>query len=153
MLSKAASRTIFWVFGMIRPGIEPQSPGPLVNTLLIRPMARLLVGRVLANCPGNLGSILCQVMPKTLKMVLDTSLLDTSQRYKVCIKGKVEQSRERSSALPTPRCCSYWKGNLRVTLDNGRQLIYIYIYRDAVFTLSRFFPYYICFPGNSMFCS
>ena len=27
----------FWVFGMTRPGIEPQSPGPLANTLLIRP--------------------------------------------------------------------------------------------------------------------
>ena len=36
---------------------------------------------------------------KTLKMVLDTSLLNT-QQYKVCIKGKVEKSRERSSALP-----------------------------------------------------
>ena len=35
-----ASSTIFWVFGMIQPGIEPQSPGPLANTLLIRPMAR-----------------------------------------------------------------------------------------------------------------
>ena len=33
------------------------------------------------------------------KMVLDTSLLNT-QYYKVRIKGKVEQSRERSSALP-----------------------------------------------------
>ena len=32
-------------------------------------------------------------------MVLDTSLLNT-QQYKVRIKGKVEQSRERSSALP-----------------------------------------------------
>ena len=31
-------------------------------------------------------------------MVLDTFLLNT-QQYKVCIKGKVEQSRERSSAL------------------------------------------------------
>ena len=39
------------------------------------------------------------VIPKTLKMVLDTSLLN-SQQYKVRIKGKVEQSRERSSALP-----------------------------------------------------
>ena len=27
----------FWVFGLTRPGIEPQSPGPLANTLLIRP--------------------------------------------------------------------------------------------------------------------
>ena len=32
-------------------------------------------------------------------MVLDTSLLNI-QQYKVCIKGKVEQSRETSSALP-----------------------------------------------------
>ena len=38
-LSKAASSTIFWVFDMTRPGIEPRSPGPLANTLLIRPMA------------------------------------------------------------------------------------------------------------------
>ena len=33
------------------------------------------------------------------KMVLDTPLLKT-QHYNVRIKGKVEQSRERSSALP-----------------------------------------------------
>ena len=33
------------------------------------------------------------------KMVLGSSLLNT-QHYKVHIKGKVEQSRERSSALP-----------------------------------------------------
>ena len=39
-----------------------------------------------------------RVTPKTLKMVLDTSLLN-SQQYKVCIKGNVEQSRERSSVL------------------------------------------------------
>ena len=58
-----------------------------------------LVGRVFANGPGDLVSILGCVMPKTLKMVLDTSLLNT-QQYKVRIKGKVEQSWERSSALP-----------------------------------------------------
>ena len=39
-----------------------------------------------------------RVIPKTLKMVLDASLLNT-QHYKVRIKGKVEQSRERSSDL------------------------------------------------------
>ena len=31
MISKEASSTIFWVFGMTRPGIEPRSPGPLAN--------------------------------------------------------------------------------------------------------------------------
>ena len=56
------------------------------------------MGRVFANGPGDLGSITGRVILKTLKMVLDTSLLNT-QQYKVRIKGKVEQSRERSSAL------------------------------------------------------
>ena len=54
--------------------------------------------RVFANGPGDLGSIPGRVIPKTLKMLLDTSVLNT-QQYKVHIKGKVEQSRERSSAL------------------------------------------------------
>ena len=52
----------------------------------------VLVGRVFANDPGDLGSIPDRVIPKTLKMALDTSLLNT-QQYKVRIKGKVEQSR------------------------------------------------------------
>ena len=50
-----------------------------------------------ANGPGDLGSIPGRVIPKTLKMVLDSALLNTLQ-YKVRIKDKVEQSRERSSA-------------------------------------------------------
>ena len=52
-----------------------------------------------ANGPGDPGSIRGRVIPKTLKMVLDTALLNT-QQYQVHIKGKVEKSRERSSALP-----------------------------------------------------
>ena len=54
---------------------------------------------VFANGPGDLGSIPDRVIPKISKMVLDTSLLNT-QQYKVRIKGKVKQSRERSCALP-----------------------------------------------------
>ena len=57
-----------------------------------------LVGRVFANGPGDWNSIPGQVIPKTLKMVLDTYLLNT-QNYKVRIKGTVEQSRESSSIL------------------------------------------------------
>ena len=56
-------------------------------------------GKVFVNGPGDLGSIPGRVIPKTQKIVLDASLLNT-QHYKVQIKGKVEQSRERSSALP-----------------------------------------------------
>ena len=45
-----------------------------------------LVGRVFANDPGDLGSIPGSVIPKTLKVLLDASLLNT-QQYKVHIKG------------------------------------------------------------------
>ena len=69
------------------------------NCLSLQFLLIRLVGRIFANGPGDLGSIPCRVIPKTLKRVLDTSLLNT-QQYKVRIEGKVEQSWERSSALP-----------------------------------------------------
>ena len=65
-----------------------------------------LVERVFSNGLGDLGLVPGHVIPKTLKMVLDTSLLNT-QQYKVCIKGKVEQSREGVAPSPTPWCNSY----------------------------------------------
>ena len=55
--------------------------------------------RVFASDPGDLGSILGRVIPKTPEMVLDASLLKI-QNYKIRIKGKVEKSREWSCALP-----------------------------------------------------
>ena len=56
------------------------------------------MGRVFANDPGDRRSIQGRVIRKIFKMVFDTSLLNTLH-YKVRIKGKVEQSRERSSTL------------------------------------------------------
>ena len=56
--------------------------------------------KVFANGPGDLGPIPGRVIPKTQKMVFDTTLLNTQHYNKVHIKGKVEQSREGSSALP-----------------------------------------------------
>ena len=44
------------------------------------------VGKVFANGPGDWGLIPGRVIPKTLKVVLDTSLLNTRQ-YKVHIVG------------------------------------------------------------------
>ena len=58
-------------------------------------------------------------------MVLDAALLNT-QYYKVRIKGKVEQSRKWSSALPYTYV-AIEKGSLRVTLNKGRQLCSTYI--------------------------
>ena len=55
--------------------------------------------RVFTNGPGDQGSIPGRVIPKTQKLVLDATLLNT-QYYKVRIKGKGEQSREMSTALP-----------------------------------------------------
>ena len=57
------------------------------------------MSRVFVNGPGDWGSIPVRVIPKIQKIVLDAALFNT-QHYKVRIKGKVEQSREWSSALP-----------------------------------------------------
>ena len=57
------------------------------------------MSRVFGNDPGDRGSISGRVIPKALKMVLDICLLNI-QLYKLGIKGKVEQSRKRGSALP-----------------------------------------------------
>ena len=52
----------FWVFGMTRPGIEPRSYWPLVNTLTIMPMSGYIkyiwfikeqfVGNIIFQCTG-----------------------------------------------------------------------------------------------------
>ena len=76
------SRTIWFTFGQI----------------LMVPGIGIMV-RMFANGSGDLGSIPGRVIPKTKKIVLDTTLLNI-QHYKVRIKGKLVQSRERSSALP-----------------------------------------------------
>ena len=57
------------------------------------------MSRVFTNGPGDRGSIPGRVIPKTQNIVLDITLLST-QHYNVRIKGKVEQSRESSCALP-----------------------------------------------------
>ena len=48
------------------------------------------------NGQGDRDSIAGRVIPKTEKMVIDASLLNT-QHYKEGIKGKVVQYRERSN--------------------------------------------------------
>ena len=58
-----------------------------------------LMSIVFTNGPVNRVLVPGRVIPKTQKMVLDAVLLST-QHCKVRIKSKVEQSRERSSALP-----------------------------------------------------
>ena len=85
-----------WVVLLARP--EIQLPCDPCLAYLYVPDFGIMV-RVFTNGQGDLGSIPDQVIPKTLKMVLDASLLNT-QYNKVLIKGVVEKSKERSSALP-----------------------------------------------------
>ena len=73
-----------------------------------------LISKVFANGLGDWSSILGRVIPKTQKMVLETTLLNT-QHYKVWVKW----SNPGKGVVPssTPRCSSYRKGSLLVTLD------------------------------------
>ena len=57
-------------------------------------MKRLIgqVGRVSNNGSGDLGSIPGRVLPKTLKMVLDTSLFNTQRdEYSISEKRKLQK--------------------------------------------------------------
>ena len=113
MLSKAVSSTIFKIFGMTRPRIEARSPGPLdehstneanepvldYNFLLKNKNLHFKTASFCIFYISNWGSIPDLVIPKNKKMVLDASLFNI-QYFKVRIMGKVEQSREWSSAFP-----------------------------------------------------
>ena len=71
---------------------------PAVQVLFKFYQAIGIMVRVFANGPGDQGSIPSQVIRKTQKMVFDATLLSTKHN-KVRIKGKMEESREWSSAL------------------------------------------------------
>ena len=89
------------------PGYDTKQSDPevpdcvhvLVYSLICTLSCIYRASRVFAYGPGDWSSIPGRVIPKSFKMVLDATLLDT-QHYKVWIKGKLEQSRERSSTLP-----------------------------------------------------
>ena len=76
-----------------------QASRTLAEQLECSPMAR----ETWVQIPGR-------AIPKTQKMVLDASLLNT-QHYKVRIKGKGKQSREGVAPSPKPWCSSYRKGS------------------------------------------
>ena len=82
-----------------------------------------LVDKVFDNGRRDLGSIPDRVIPKTLKMVLDTSLLNT---HIIRYVSRVKWSNPGKGVAPslTPRCCSYWKRSLLVALGYGRQLYF-----------------------------
>ena len=65
------------------------------------------------------------VIPKTQKMVQDAALLNTLH-YKVRVKWSNPGNGVVPS--PTPRCSSYWKGSLRVTLEEGCHLYLLYTF-------------------------
>ena len=74
-----------------------------------------------ANDPGDLGSIQGGVIPKTLKMVLDTSLFNT-QQYKVRIKGKVEQHPPLHIGVVAIENGAFWSPSTK-----GRQLYFYFL--------------------------
>ena len=81
---------------------------------------------VFANGLEDRGSIPGRVKPKTQKTILDAALLHT-QHYKVRIKGKVGQSRERSSTLPYTSCVvAIEKGAFGPPPTKVTNLIYLY---------------------------
>ena len=82
------------------------------------------IGRVFANGPEDRSSIPGWIIPKTQKILLDTSFLNT-HHYKVRIKVKLSNPGKVGVPPSTLRCCN-WKGCLWVNLDYGHQ-IYLHL--------------------------
>ena len=91
-----------------------------------------LVARVFTNGLEDWGSVPGWVIPKTQKMVLDTSLLNT-QHHKVWIKGKVEQSRERG-VEPSPHENGAF-GSPQLLLPTFMNYILIIFYAWIIFNI------------------
>ena len=80
--------------------------------------------RVFSHTPEARGSILGQFIPKTQKCYLISQyckMVLYTQYCKIRIKVQWSNQGKIVAHFPTPRCSSYWKGNLRVALDYGRQ--------------------------------
>ena len=93
-----------------------------MNTTLL---AHFQVSWVFAKGPEDLGSIPGRVIPKTLKMVLNTALLNT---HNIRYISRVKWNNPGKGVEPSPTllCCSYGKGSLLVTLDYSCQLYFTY---------------------------
>ena len=89
--------------------------------VIMQSTASLLVGRVFANGPVDLGSIPGHIISKTLKWYLIPPCISLSIiRY--ISKVKWSNPGNRVAPSPTPCCSSNWKGSFLVALDYGRQL-------------------------------
>ena len=79
-----------------------------------------------------------------------------TQHCRVWIKGKVEQFRERVVPSPTPRCSSYWKGSLLVTLiDNScdsRMHIGIRVFGHVTNTIVLLSGKFLSTPNACHYC-
>ena len=84
--------------------------------IIIISLACLNIGlavRVFANDPGDLGSIPGRVIPKTQKMVLDASLLNT-QHYRY--GSRVKWSNPGKGVVPSP---THWCSKLSIREHSG----------------------------------
>ena len=114
------------------------------------------------NGPRDLGSVPGGVIPKTQKMVFDASLFN-AQHYKVCIKSKVVQSRERSCSLHNTSVSGQVKryplGPLRLWSPTTYYIYVVYslivlnLFRLLVFaTIKRFWVMFLKIILNIIYC-
>ena len=96
-IQSTSTKTWTWSLNLLPVIITIKPSAPQIIIIIIICTGPLV--RVFANGPRDQGSIPSWVIPKTQKMVLDACLLNT-QHYKVWLKGKVEQSKGKSSTLP-----------------------------------------------------
>ena len=120
MLSDMSKRICCFVCCCILSGSDFDTKGNSEKLYLhIKYLTISIMISVFTNGLGDQGSISGRVIPKTQKMVLDVSLLNT-QHFKVWIKGKWSNSGKGVVPSSIPWCRSYWKESLWVALDKDQ---------------------------------
>ena len=100
-----------WVFGMTRPGIEPRSPGPLVNTLHIRPMTMILTKTILILAKINRTKT-ALIRAKTIIFLTRTILTITTLILTKTVLAKTAIILAKTILLKTTiKFCLKWLNN------------------------------------------
>ena len=125
----------FLVFGITRPRIEPLSPGPLVNTLPIRPMLKIMEKDLklfiqlffLVN-KHDVATVVVASL-RTVRFSAYLNYLQPLLRHLICQKEKLNKMLNTKS-LSVIFHKSYWEENLLLNDIHSYIHTCIYIYRE-----------------------
>ena len=140
MLSKVASRTFFWVFRMTWPGIEPRSPRPLVNTLIIRLMASILIGNKRTHKYKG-----CFLFLLALILCYKAMIIQEGEIKSPCPAKKMNDERNLKNVPSVLSCWMNIWNSIRSSFSSwSSRELFMYKMSHYILFVSRYLVYFVC---------